>query len=260
VHKNKLPLPGQQQGVGARLVQRVALQHDVGTKTARALNLDARSEARHNNHRAHSQPLRMVSDTLRVVARAHGNDAAGALIKVELRQLVAGAALFERRGELQVFELQEHLRASDIRERARGHAGRSQQVALQALGGGLNVGEFNHGCIVHVEGLRVNLTSTSIQELTVTAKCFETAQGMSDYQAERELQEALRVYQMTPAARFTWLQETWGRLQDSAAFFNADARRASAAARCYATMDEKNRFEDERELRQALQIRLAYQK
>jgi len=113
---------------------------------------------------------------------------------------------------------------------------------------------------VHVEGLRVNLTSTSIQELTVTAKCFETAQGMSDYQAERELQEALRVYQMTPAARFTWLQETWGRLQDSAAFFNADARRASAAARCYATMDEKNRFEDERELRQALQIRLAYQK
>jgi hypothetical protein len=122
------------------------------------------------------------------------------------------------------------------------------------------VGEFNHGRIVHVEGLRVNLTATSIQELTVTAKCFETAQAMSDYQTAREVQEALRVQLMTPAARFAWLQENWGRLQDSAAFFNADARRASAAARCYSTMDEKNRFEDERELRQALQIHMAHQK
>lgn len=94
----------------------------------------------------------------------------------------------------------------------------------------------------------------------MTAKCFETAQGMSDYQAARELQEALRVQQMTPSARFAWLQKTWGRLQDSASFLNADARRTSAAARCYATLEEKNRFDDERELQQALQLHLAHQK
>ncbi|MCF8211318.1 MAG: hypothetical protein K9K38_18230 [Rhodoferax sp.] len=40
---------------------------------------------------------------------------------------------------------------------------------------------------------------------------------MSDHQAERELQEALRVQGMTPAARWLWQQEAWGRLRDSAA-------------------------------------------
>ncbi len=91
----------------------------------------------------------------------------------------------------------------------------------------------------------------------MTAKCFETAQDMADYQAEREMQEALRVQLMTPAARFAWLQENWGRLQDSAPLFNFNVQRPPATARCYATLEEKNQFDDERELRQALQIRLA---
>jgi len=43
-------------------------------------------------------------------------------------------------------------------------------------------------------------------------------------------------------------------------FFNANVQRPPAAARCYASMDEKNRFDDERELQQALQIHLAHQK
>ena len=92
------------------------------------------------------------------------------------------------------------------------------------------------------------------------AKCFETAQRMSDYQAAREVQEALQVQQMPPAERFAWLQENWGRLQNSVSLFNANVQHPPAAARCYATMDEKNRFEDERELRQALKIHLAHQK
>ncbi|HSO45103.1 MAG TPA: hypothetical protein VLQ47_06245 [Rhodoferax sp.] len=94
----------------------------------------------------------------------------------------------------------------------------------------------------------------------MTAKSFETAQGMSDYQAEREVHEALRVQQMTPALRFAWLQENWGRLQNSASLFSANLQYSPAAARCYASMEEKNRFDDERELRQALQIHLAHQK
>ena len=51
---------------------------------------------------------------------------------------------------------------------------------------------------------------------------FETAQALSDYQMERELQEALRVQDMTPAARWQWLQEEWGRLQDSAALLSTN--------------------------------------
>ncbi|MFZ2123877.1 hypothetical protein [Rhodoferax sp.] len=122
------------------------------------------------------------------------------------------------------------------------------------------MGEFDHGRIVHGDGLRVNLATTRIQELTVTAKCFETVQAMADYQAEREVQEALRVQQMTPVARFVWLQENWGRLQNSAPLFNSNVQRPPAAARCYATLEEKNRFDDARELKQALQIHLAHQK
>ena len=86
------------------------------------------------------------------------------------------------------------------------------------------------------------------------AQSFESAQAMSDHQAERELQEALRVQGMTPDARWLWLQETWGRLQGSAAFLSPNAQPLPGAARCYASLDEKNRFDEDRELRQALQM------
>ncbi len=77
---------------------------------------------------------------------------------------------------------------------------------------------------------------------------------MSDHQAERELQEALRVQGMTPAARWLWLQENWGRLQDGAALVGSDDQATPGAARCYATLEEKNRFDEARELSQALQM------
>lgn len=86
------------------------------------------------------------------------------------------------------------------------------------------------------------------------AKSFETAQAMSDHQADRELQEALRVQAMTPAARWLWLQEAWGRLQDGAAFLSQHDPHMPGTARSFATLDEKNRFDEDRELRQALQM------
>jgi len=62
---------------------------------------------------------------------------------------------------------------------------------------------------VHADRVRVNLTATFIQDLTVTAKCFETAQGLADDQAEREVQEAMRVQQMTPWKKKTgWMTNT----------------------------------------------------
>ncbi len=73
----------------------------------------------------------------------------------------------------------------------------------------------------------------------MSAKCFETVQGMSDYQAERELQEALRVQQMSPEARWMWLQQSWRRLQDGGAFLWTDDQPMPDGARCYATLDEK---------------------
>ena len=83
---------------------------------------------------------------------------------------------------------------------------------------------------------------------------FETLQEMSDYQAERELQEALRVQAMSPAQRWQWLQDVWGRLQDSASLISAGRPPAPAAARSYATWEEKNQFDENREIQQALQM------
>jgi hypothetical protein len=83
---------------------------------------------------------------------------------------------------------------------------------------------------------------------------LEAAQALSDHQVERELQEALRVQGMTPAARWQWLQEVWGRLQDSAASLSTKDYPVPGAARSYATLMEKNQFDEARELRQALQM------
>lgn len=88
----------------------------------------------------------------------------------------------------------------------------------------------------------------------MSATSFETVHAMADHQAERELQEALRVQDMTPAARWLWLQQSWGRLQMSAAFLSSNDQPLPGAARCYATLDEKNRFDEDREIRQALQM------
>lgn len=83
---------------------------------------------------------------------------------------------------------------------------------------------------------------------------FETTQALSDHQAERELQEALRVQNMSPTARWQWLQDTWGRLQDGSAFLSANDQLIHHGARCYATLAEKNRFDEAREIQQALQL------
>lgn len=89
----------------------------------------------------------------------------------------------------------------------------------------------------------------------MNAKCFETEQAMSDYQSERELQEALRVQSMAPPDRMLWLQQNWGRLQDGAATFISNMPSSPGASRCYGSMEEKNRFDDQRELTFALQMR-----
>jgi hypothetical protein len=75
------------------------------------------------DHRAQAQALRVVGHALGMVARAHGDHAARALPGAQLGQLVAGAAFLEGGGELQVLELEEDLRAGQLRQRARLHEG-----------------------------------------------------------------------------------------------------------------------------------------
>jgi len=80
-----------------------------------------------------------------MVAGAHGNHTARPLFLRQQRELVAGAALLERSGELQVFKLQKNLCADDVRQRAGFDAGRVQHLALQAHGGVADVLKGKHG-------------------------------------------------------------------------------------------------------------------
>ena len=87
---------------------------------------------------------------------------------------------------------------------------------------------------------------------------FKTLDEMTNSQADRELQEALRVRSMSPYDRFQWLQQAWGRLQDDGTKLFPDRLCWDATARCYASFDEKNLFEETREMELALQHQRAF--
>jgi hypothetical protein len=88
----------------------------------------------------------------------------------------------------------------------------------------------------------------------MTARSFSSPQAMSDYQAEREVAVAMAVQAMPPEERFAWFTESWGRLQAEAAAMFFDNQPAQHTARFFATHDEKNRFDDDRELAFALAL------
>ncbi len=90
------------------------------------------------------------------------------------------------------------------------------------------------------------------------ARSFATAEEMSTHQEQRELAEALRVQAMMPFERSKWLASRWGELQRQAASFHRDLPPSPvAAARHFATLDEKNQFDEERETERALQLALS---
>lgn len=72
-------------------------------------------------------------------------------------------------------------------------------------------------------------------------------------QQDTELAEALHVQAMTHLQRSAWLENVWGRAQRNAQAFMANAPEHEPTARSYASFEEKNRFDDERELAFAIQ-------
>lgn len=71
---------------------------------------------------------------------------------------------------------------------------------------------------------------------------------MDSKQPDIELAEALRVKDMTQAQRSDWLENVWGRVQRNADAFFANAPDYQPTARSYASPEEKNRFDEAREL------------
>ena len=67
-------------------------------------------------------------------------------------------------------------------------------------------------------------------------------------QEKAELLEALRVQAMSGSERSAWLHDVWGKVQRNSAAFLVNAPAQAPTARSYATLDEKNRFDEAREL------------
>ena len=122
-------------GVG----QAVAFEHDFGAVYPRVGDLRVGRAPGHHDHRAHAQPRGVVGDALGVVARAHRDHAAAALLLAQRQQLVERAALLERAGELQVLELEPDLGTGEVRQRAAVKDRRSLDRARDAHCGGLHV-------------------------------------------------------------------------------------------------------------------------
>lgn len=83
---------------------------------------------------------------------------------------------------------------------------------------------------------------------------FKTAQEMSDYQHDREVEVALRAQAMNGEELSQWLEENWSRLQNEANVLYANMPDQPATARCFETMAEKNEYQREREIEFALEF------
>lgn len=89
---------------------------------------------------------------------------------------------------------------------------------------------------------------------------FKTAAEMSANQADRELAEALRVQSLSGDDFSRWLQATWGHLQDQGNELYASIPHTSdRRVLHFKTMQEKNRFDADRETAFAVQVSMARQ-
>ena len=79
---------------------------------------------------------------------------------------------------------------------------------------------------------------------------FSSTEELAEYQASREVLEALRVQSMSPEERFQWLQDTCGRLQDDATLLFYDAVQRPGTSRCFASFEEKNAFDEDQETKE----------
>ena len=79
VHEDEPALARERARDSRRVLERVALEHDLGAEHAGVLDLRGGREARHHDDRTDAEPLRVVGDALGVIARRHRDHAGRAL-------------------------------------------------------------------------------------------------------------------------------------------------------------------------------------
>jgi hypothetical protein len=75
-----------------------------------------------------------------------------------------------------------------------------------------------------------------------------SADAMSQPQADREVDEALRVYEMGPSEREQWLRTSWDRLQSQADALYAVITFKREPGRQFRTIEERNRSDESLEI------------
>ena len=126
---------------GGSLRQRLTFQQNARLVMPRARHLGERRRLRHDDGRRNPELLGVIGDRLRMIAGGHGDHAASRFLGRKRQQPVGGAALLERRSELQVLELDPDIGADDFGQRARGDEGRTGDAPGDAARGGFDGGE-----------------------------------------------------------------------------------------------------------------------
>ena len=103
VHEHQISLAAEFRGLLVGMIVVIAVQYDFAAQISDSLHLDFRRGERHHDDRRNSARARGQCDALRVVACRGADDAALRADRRQLRDLVVGAANFERKHRLQVF-------------------------------------------------------------------------------------------------------------------------------------------------------------
>ena len=107
---------GDAMGKGFGVAQRVAMKKDAGAIGLGPLHLREGGLGRHDDGRRYAETGGVISDTLGVIAGGHGDDALCRFSRRKAFQLVERAALLERTGVMQAFQLEVNAAAGLFRK------------------------------------------------------------------------------------------------------------------------------------------------
>ena len=134
----------------ARGSKAIASEHDGGAKSLGMVDLDKRRALGHDDRRRDGEALCVIGDTLGVVAGRHRDDAGAALLGAQGQQLVQGAALLERAGAMQGFELKVNFGADEFGQYRGGDGRRVRDGTRDRRSGLADVGDrhrqISHAC------------------------------------------------------------------------------------------------------------------
>ena len=122
------------------VVKAVAVQHDFRAERARALDLEDRRRRRHADDGLDAELPRCVRYALRVVAGRGRDDAAHALLRSELADLVVGTAELEGTRMLKVLRLEIDIVVAELGEIVTVDEPRLPSYSLELLGCAVDVG------------------------------------------------------------------------------------------------------------------------